>query len=84
MIELTIGEIEKGKNGLLCVVNDDNGKILEQRPLGKMFRQFILELQATENEDEFNHFAEKIKSDLQVGIDFIERLQLPVGSNSIH
>ena len=51
MISLTIGEIEQGKNGLLCVQCDDNGEILEQRPLGIMFQHFILELQATENDD---------------------------------
>jgi hypothetical protein len=49
-----------------------------------MFRDFILELNTTENEDTFNQFAEKIKDDLQMGIDFIERLQLQMRSNSVH
>ena len=84
MIVLTVGEFEKNKNGLLCVVFDDEEGMIEQRPLGSMFKEFILELQSTEDEDVFNHFAEKIKSDLQLGIDFIERLQIPVGSNSTH
>ena len=83
MIALMVGEIEKKGNSLLCVVYDDKG-IVEQRPLGLMFREFILELQATESEDTFNQFAEKIKIDLQAGIDFIERLQIPVGSQSTH
>ena len=84
MIALTVGEIEKGRNGLLCIVYDDNEQILEQRPLGLMFRDFILELHTTENEDTFNQFAEKIKNDLQTGIEFIERLQLQIGSDSVH
>ena len=83
MIALTIGEIEKGRNGLLCVVYDEEG-IIDKRPLGVMFRDFIIELNTTENEDTFNQFAEKIKGDLQTGIDFIERLQLPLGSKSTH
>ena len=36
----------------------------------------FFELKATDNEDTFNQFAEKIKGDLQTGIDFIEGLQL--------
>lgn len=84
MIVLTIGEIEKDRNGLVCVVCNEEEEILEERPLGLMFRDFILELQSTENEDTFNQFAEKIKNDLQLGIDFIERLQMPVGSNAVH
>ena len=84
MIALAVGEIEKGRSGLLCIVYDDDEQILEQRPLGLMFRDFILELNTTENEDTFNQFAEKIKDDLQMGIDFIERLQLQIGSNSVH
>ena len=43
-----------------------------------------MELKATENEEAFNCFAEKIKGDLQMGIDFIERLQLQIGNDSIH
>lgn len=84
MIALAVGEIEKGRSGLLCIVYGDDEQILEQRPLGLMFRDFILELNTTENEDTFNQFAEKIKDDLQMGIDFIERLQLQIGSNSVH
>ena len=81
MLALTFGEIEKNTNSLLCVVCNDNGEILQKQPLGMIF---ILELQATENEDECNQFAEKIKRDLQAGIGFIERLQIPVGSNGKH
>ena len=83
MIALTIGEIEKDRNGLVCVVCNEE-EILEERPLGLMFRDFILELQSTEDEETFNQFAEKIKRDLQMGIDFIERLQMPVGSTVVH
>jgi hypothetical protein len=84
MIALAVGEIEKGRNGLLCIVYDTNDQILEQRPLGLMFRDFILELNTTENEDTFNQFAERIKDDLKTGIDFIERLQLRIGTDSVH
>jgi hypothetical protein len=84
MITLTVGEIDKGRNGLLCIVYDNDEQILEQRPLGLMFRDFILELNTTENEDTFNQFAERIKDDLKMGIDFIERLQLRIGTDSIH
>ena len=84
MIALTVGEIEKDRNGLLCVVCDSDDEILEQRPLSVMFRDFIIELKETETQETFNQFAEKIKSDLQTGIDFIERLQLQIGNDSIH
>ena len=84
MITLTVGEIDKGRNGLLCIVYDNDEQILEQRPLGLMFRDFILELNTTENEDTFNQYAERIKDDLKMGIDFIERLQLRIGTDSIH
>jgi len=84
MIVLTIGEIEKDRNGLVCVVCNDEAEILEQRGMGDMFRDFIMELKATENEDTFNQFMEKVKGDLQMGIDFIERLQLSGGTDSIH
>ena len=84
MIALTVGEIDKGRNGLLCIVYDNNEEILEQRPLGLMFRDFILELNTTENEDTFNQFAERIKDDLKIGIEFIERLQLRIGTDSVH
>ena len=84
MITLTVGEIDKGRSGLLCTVYDDDEQILEQRPLGLMFRDFILELNTTENEDIFNQYAERIKDDLKMGIDFIERLQLRIGTDSVH
>ena len=84
MIALTVGEIDNGRNGLLCIVYDNNEQIMEQRPLGLMFRDFILELNTTENEDTFNQFAERIKDDLKTGIDFIERLQLRIGTDSVH
>ena len=84
MIALTVGEIEKDRNGLLCVVCNSDDEILEQRPLGVMFRDFIIELKETETQDTFNQIAEKIKGDLQTGIDFIERLQLQIGNDSIH
>ena len=84
MITLTVGEIDKGRNGLLCIVYDNNEQILEQRPLGLMFRDFILELNTTENEDTFNQVAERIKDDLKTGIEFIERLQLRIGTDSVH
>ena len=84
MIALTVGEIEKDRNGLLCVVCNSDDEILEQRPLSVMFRDFIIELKETETQDTFNQFAEKIKSDLQMGIDFIERLQMQIGSDSTH
>ena len=84
MITLTVGEIDKGRNGLLCIVYDNDEQILEQRPLDLMFRDFILELNTTENEDTFNQFAERIKDDLKTGIEFIERLQLRIGTDSVH
>jgi hypothetical protein len=84
MITLTVGEIDKGRNGLLCIVYDNDEQILEQRPLGLMFRDFILELNTTENEDTFNQYAERIKDDLKTGIEFIERLQLRIGTDSVH
>ena len=83
VIALMVGENEKSGNSLLCVVYDDKG-VIEERPLGMMFRELILELQATENEETFNQFAEKIKDDLRMGIDLIERLQIPLVSNSTH
>ena len=84
MITLGIGEIGDDRNGLLCMMSDDDEIIIEQRPLGLMFRDFIMELKATENEEVFNSFAEKIKGDLQMGIDFIERLQVHIGTDSVH
>ncbi len=85
MIILTVGEIEEKGNSLVCAVCDDNEEaIIEQRPLGELFQEFVLSLKAIETEDRFNQFAEKIKADLLTGIDFIERLQLPVGSDSVH
>jgi len=84
VITLGMGEIEKDRNGLLCVMSDDDEIIIEQRPLDLMFRDFIMELKATENEEAFNCFAEKIKGDLQMGIDFIERLQVHIGNDSVH
>ena len=85
MIILTVGETEGKGNSLVCAVCDDNEEaIIEQRPLGEMFKEFVLLLQETETEDRFNQFVEKIKGDLQTGIDFIERLQRPVGSNAFH
>ena len=85
MIILTVGETEGKGNSLVCAVCDDNQEaIIEQRHLGEMFKEFVLSLQATETEDRFNEFAEKIKGDLQEGIDFIERLQMEVGSNAFH
>ena len=84
MIALTVGEIDKGRSGLLCIVYDNDEQILEERPLGLMFRDFILELNTTENEDTFNQYAERIKDDLKMGIDFIERLQLRIGTDSVH
>ncbi len=85
MIILTVGEIEEKGNSLVCAVCDDNEEaIIEQRPLGELFQEFVLSLKAIETEDRFNQFAEKIKGDLQTGIDFIERLQIPVGSHTTH
>ena len=87
MIILTvgeIGEIGEGIKGFVCAVYNDEKEIQEQRPLAEMFQEFILELQATENEDTFNQLAEKIKGDLQKGMDFIERLQMQTGSYSTH
>ena len=84
MIILTVGEIEEGINSLVCAVYEDEDEIQEQRPLGEMFRDFIIALKTTETEDRFNQLAEKIKTDLQIGIDFIERLQMSGGNDSIH
>ena len=84
MIYLLIGEIEEGRNSLLCVVCDGEGKVLEYRPLTEMFLEFILDLRTTSNEGEFNQFAEHIKKDQQTNIDFIERLQLPMRNNVVH
>ena len=83
MLAITIGEIEEGKNSLVCIVHD-NEEIVEQRPLGEMFSDFIMELKATETEERFNQFVEKIKGDLQTGINFIEQLQMQVRSDSVH
>ena len=84
MIDLLVGEIEEGRNGLLCVVCDGEGKVLEYRSLTEMFLEFILDLRTTSNESEFNQFADHIKRDQQASIDFIERLQLPKGNNVVH
>ena len=85
MIILTVGDTEGKGNSLVCAVCDENEEaIIDQRHLGEMFKDFVLSLQATETKDRFNQFAEKIKGDLQTGIDFIERLQIPLGSNTTH
>ena len=87
MIILTvgeIGEIGEGIKGFVCAVYNDEKEIQEQRPLDEMFRDFIMALKTTETEDSFNQLAEKIKGDLQKGMDFIERLQMQTGSYSTH
>jgi hypothetical protein len=83
MLAITVGEIEEGKNSLVCIVHNDK-EIIEQRPLGEMFNDFIMELKATETEERFNQFVEKIKGDLEAGIKFIEQLQMQVRSDSVH